>query len=70
MGCSRPYLVKLLDMGEIDFHYVGNHRRVTFQNLLEYRKKRDNERKEVLANLTQIADEKDYEEDCMGEDED
>lgn len=70
LGCSRPHLVKLLDSGEIDFHYVGTHRRVTFQNLLEYRKKRDSERKEALAKLTQIADDKDYEEDCMGLEED
>lgn len=70
LGCSRPYLVKLLDTGKISFHYVGTHRRVTFQNLLEYRKKRDNERKGALAKLTQIADEEDYEEDCMGEDRD
>ena len=62
LGCSRPYLVKLLEAGEIDFHFVGSHRRVAFQNLLEYRKKRDKERKGALAKVSQIADDEDYEE--------
>ena len=70
LGCSRPYLVKLLESGEIDFHYVGTHRRVTFEKLQEYRKKRDSERKEALAKLTQVVDDEDYLEDCMGLDED
>lgn len=66
LGCSRPYLVKLLDSGEIPFHYVGTHRRVTLENLAKYRRKRDRERKEALAKLTQLADDEDYQEDCMG----
>lgn len=70
LGCSRPHLVKLLDTGEIPFHYVGTHRRVTFQNLQDYRKKRDQERKGALSRLTQLADDDDYSEDCMSGDRD
>jgi len=66
LGCSRPFLVKLLESGEIAFHFVGTHRRVTLKNLQEYRKKRDQERKAALARLTQLADDDDYEEDYMG----
>lgn len=70
LGCSRPHLVKLLDSGGIPFHYVGTHRRVTFKNLQDFAKARDQDRKKALAAVTQIADDEDYEEDYMGGSED
>ncbi len=66
LGCSRPFLIKLLDSGGIPFHYVGTHRRITFENLQNYCKKRDQQRKEALARLTQLADDDDYQEEDMG----
>ena len=39
LGCSRPHLVKLLEHGVMPFHKVGRHRRVLFEDLVEYRQK-------------------------------
>jgi excisionase family DNA binding protein len=62
LGCSRPYLVGLLDSGEIPFHFVGTHRRVALSDMQKYIQKRNQTRKEALAGLTQLATEEDYEE--------
>ncbi len=52
LGMSRQFFVNLLEKGEIPFHRVGAHRRVTFKDLLEYEKKRDKARRESMDRLT------------------
>ena len=52
LGMSRQFFVGLLEKGEIPFHRVGTHRRVTFKDLLEYEKKRDRSRREAMDRLT------------------
>ncbi len=52
LGMSRQFFVNLLENGEIPFHRVGSHRRVTFKDLLEYEKKRDRKRRESMDRLT------------------
>jgi len=57
LNVSRPFLVKLLEKGEIPFIKVGTHRRVRFNDLMEYKKRHDVERRHGLAELTQLSQE-------------
>jgi hypothetical protein len=52
LGMSRPFLISLLDKGEIPFHYVGSHRRIVFKDLLDYERNRDASRGEAMSNLS------------------
>lgn len=59
LGVSRPYLVRLLDEGKIQFHRVGTHRRVAFRDLMEYKRRNREARRETLAELSTQAQELD-----------
>ncbi len=37
LGCSRPYLVKLLEDGKIEYTKIGKHRRIKFDDILKYK---------------------------------
>ncbi len=64
LNVSRPFLIKLLEQGEIPFTKVGTHRRIRFDNLISYKTKRDVERSELLQELVDISEEaRLYEED-------
>ena len=54
---SRPYLVKLLEAGEIPHHKVGTRRRLKFQDLMAYMEKVRGESKEALDALAAQAQE-------------
>lgn len=54
---SRPYLVKLLEEGQIPFTSVGAHRRVHIRDILAYKEKRKKEREEALAEMAQLSQE-------------
>lgn len=55
IGISRPYLIKLLEEGEIKYHMVGTHRRIFFQDLKYYMDKNKLAREEALDELAAQA---------------
>jgi excisionase family DNA binding protein len=57
LNVSRPFLVGLLERGEIHFVRVGNHRRISLDDLLTYKQQRDNERRRGLAHITRLGEE-------------
>ncbi|MEM6754274.1 MAG: helix-turn-helix domain-containing protein [Cyanobacteria bacterium P01_C01_bin.38] len=63
LNVSRPYLIKLLEQGEIPFIKVGTHRRIRFEELVSYKEKRDAERSKLLQELVEISEEADLYED-------
>lgn len=56
---SRPYLIKLLDEGEIPHRKVGRHRRVRLEDVMAYRARDDRDRAAVLDDLVRDAQEQD-----------
>ena len=48
---SRPFLIGLLERGEIAYRKNGTHRRIRFADLMRYRSRRDEARSATLAEL-------------------
>lgn len=57
LNVSRQYLVRLLDDGKLAYHKTGTHRRLKLEDVLEYRRRRDGERKQSLAELSRMTQE-------------
>jgi len=54
LGVSRPFLVRLVENGDIPFHMVGSHRRIYLRDLLEYKKRRDAARHEAINDMARV----------------
>ena len=51
LGCSRPYLVKLLEEGKIEYTKVGKHRRIKYEDVVHYQQKMKEEQKQHLIDM-------------------
>jgi len=57
LGCSRPHLIKLLDQGEINYTKVGRHRRIKFEDLVDYKKRMKAEQEKLIIEIMQADEE-------------
>jgi excisionase family DNA binding protein len=55
LGMSRPYLIRLLDAGEMAYHLVGKHRRIALRDVLAYAKRRSEGRRAALDTMARDA---------------
>ncbi len=51
LGCSRPYLIKLLEEEKIPFTTVGRHRRIKFEDVINYKKQQKANQKALLIDI-------------------
>jgi excisionase family DNA binding protein len=56
LNVSRQYLVRLLDEGRIPHTKTGKHRRVLMRDLLEFKARRDEQRRATLTDLTHLSE--------------
>lgn len=57
LNVSRPYVIKLLENGEIPYKKVGKHRRILYNDAIKYQEKFEIKRSENLAILVKEAQE-------------
>jgi len=55
LNVSRPFLLQLLDSNAVPHRKVGKHRRIRFEDLMEYKQRIDREREAVLDQLVREA---------------
>lgn len=57
LGCSRPHFVKLLEEGNIPFTLVGRHRRVKFEDVMNYKNKVKLKQEKLLIDMMKSDEE-------------
>ena len=57
LGVSRPFLIRLVDKGELPFRVVGRHRRIPCEDLLAYKERTQSRRAKAVAEITAADDE-------------
>ena len=57
LGCSRPFIVKLLEEGKIEYTKVGKHRRIKFEDVLKYKQQMKEAQKKHLIEIMNFDEE-------------
>ncbi|MCA1758931.1 MAG: helix-turn-helix domain-containing protein [Bacteroidales bacterium] len=57
IGCSRPHFVKLLESGEIKYTKVGRHRRVKYEDVMNYKREMKEKQKQLLIEIMKSDEE-------------
>ena len=57
LNVSRPFLIGLIDSGKLHCNMVGRHRRIKFEDLINFKRGIDEERHRVLDELAAEAQE-------------
>lgn len=55
LNVSRPYVIRLLDEGKIPHHKVGTHRRIRFEDVVQYKDGRTKRSHDALQELVDQA---------------
>ncbi len=56
LGISRPYLYRLLDKGVIAYFRVGSHRRLKFEDVIDYKLSRVGGKHQTLLELAKLSE--------------
>lgn len=56
LNCSRTHVVKLVNEGKLKAEKVGRHRRIQFEDLVQYKKSMIEERKDALRALMEDSE--------------
>jgi excisionase family DNA binding protein len=59
LNVSRPFVVKLLEQGEIPFRKAGTHRRIRYEDLMSYKARMESESRDAMDALAAQAQELD-----------
>jgi len=54
LNVSRPFLIGLLQAGEIEYRTVGTHRRILASSLIDYKREDDSRRRAAADELSQL----------------
>lgn len=57
LGCSRPHVVKLLENGEIGYTKIGKHRRIKYQDIMDYKRKIKTKQRKLLIEIMKADEE-------------
>jgi excisionase family DNA binding protein len=57
VGVSRPFLIRVLEAGEIPYRKVGRHRRVLMKDVLAYKEKMQVKSRAAMDELVKLSEE-------------